>query len=103
MMNFEKIEIGRNEEWIFYRNHFTDSATKWAIDKWKIKNIVAVLVESKMPGQETWDLFGLEKIDPEKFYLLIDTKRENVPIYETTSYESLLYHIDFIGIAKSFK
>lgn len=99
----KKVELARNDLWIFYKTEMTTSATKWAKDKWKIKDLVAVMVEEILPDDETRDLFGFEEISPERSYLLLDLKRNQQPIYETTSYESLLYYIDFIGIARSFK
>jgi hypothetical protein len=99
----ENIEIGRNDEWIFYKNRLTSGATEWARDKWKLKNIAAMyVVEKKVYGKFAENLFNVQPDTQEKTYILVNTKT-NEPIYETTSYESLLYHIDFIGIAKSFK
>lgn len=97
-----KVELARNDLWIFYKTELTASANRWAEEKWRIKDIVAVMVEERLPDDETNDLFGFEERSPERSYLLLDLKRDQQPIYETNSYESLLYHIDFIGIARSF-
>ena len=95
-------EIGRNENWIFYRNDWTSSATKYAKEKWKIENLGVALVEEIVLAADVCaELFDTEKYTPERAYLLIDTDT-NEAIKDFTSYESLLYYIDFIGIAKSF-
>ena len=99
----ENIEIGRNDEWIFYKNRLTSSATQWASDKWKLKNVGVLYVEEKkVYGKLAETLFEIPPDTQERYFIIIDTKT-NEAIYETTSYESLLYRIDFMGIAKSFK
>jgi hypothetical protein len=99
----ENIEIGRNDEWIFYKNCLTSSATQWARDKWKLKNVGVLYVEEKkVYGKFAETLFEIQPDTQERSFIIIDTKT-NEAIYETTSYESLLYRIDFMGIAKSFK
>jgi hypothetical protein len=99
----ENIEMGRNDEWIFYKNRLTSSATQWAKDKWKLKNVgVLYAEEKKVYGKFAEDLFEIQPDTQERFFIIIDTGT-NEAIYETTSYESLLYRIDFMGIAKSFK
>ncbi len=98
----ENIELGRNEKWIFYKNRLTSSATKWARDKWKLKNIAALYaVEGRVYGKFAENLFNIPPDTQEKAFLLVNTDTDEF-IYETQSYESLLYHIDFIGIAKSY-
>jgi hypothetical protein len=97
----ENIEIGRNDEWVFYKNRLTSSATEWARDKWKLKNIAALYVEEKkVYGKFAENLFDVQPDTQDRAFILVNTDT-NQPIYETHSYESLLYHIDFIGIAKA--
>jgi hypothetical protein len=97
----KEIEVGRNEEWIFYKTHFTESAENWARNKWKLNWIGVCLAREVVYGNETADLFSIPKANPESAYLIIDT-RDNKPLREDTSYEGILYHIDFIGISKQF-
>ena len=97
----ENIELGRNEKYIFYKNEFTVSATKWALDKWKLKNIAAIYAEEIIAGSLTWELFDIEEQSPDRSYLLIDTD-DNSIIHENKNYEALLYHIDFLGIGKMY-
>lgn len=99
----ENIEIGRNESWIFYKNSLTVSASKYAVEKWKMKNVAAVYVEEINPVPDlTSQLFETEKYIADKAYLLINPKSNEI-IKDFTSYESLLYWIDFMGIAKLYK
>ena len=99
----QNTEIGRNESWIFYKNSLTVSASKYAVDKWKLKNIAAVYVEEINPVPEmVSDLLGTEKYVAERAYLLINHKRNQI-IKDFTSYESLLYWIDFMGLDKLYK
>jgi hypothetical protein len=53
-------------------------------------------------GKLAETLFEIPPDTQERSFIIIDTKT-NEAIYEATSYESLLYRIDFMGIAKSFK
>ena len=94
-------EVGRNEEWIFYKSGLTESAVNWAKEKWKIDWIDVCVVREIVYGEKTAFLFDVPKANPEAAYLIID-KRDNSPIYENTTYESILYWIDFIGISKQF-
>ena len=98
---FKEVELGRNDKCIFYRTSFTVSATKWASDKWNLKNIVAVLATDIMPSDLCYNLFDVEKIGPNKSYLIIDIEK-NEYLYETKIYEDLLFHIDMLGISKKF-
>ena len=99
----ENIEIGRNEAWIFYKNSWTVSASKYAKEKWKLKNVAAVYVEEINPVPDmTSEFFGTERYVSEKAYLLINPGTNEI-IRDFTSYESLLYWIDFMGLAKLYK
>lgn len=98
----EKKELWRNESWIFYKTGLTVSATKWGSEKWKLKNIGVVYAESRPIGNFGCEIFEVDELPAERSFLIIDTKN-NEFIHETSSYESLLYHLDFMGIAKSFK
>ena len=99
----ENIEIGRNEAWIFYKNDLTVSASKYAKEKWKLKNVAAVYVEEINPVPDlTSEFFETKKYVSEKAYLLINPGTNEI-IRDFTSYESLLYWIDFMGLAKLYK
>lgn len=98
---FKETEIGRNEKWIFYKTHFTESAEEWAKDNWKLKWVVVYLAREITYGDDTADLFTVPRAIPESAYLIVDGRNGNV-LREDTSYEGILYHIDFIGISKRF-
>ena len=57
----ENIELGRNDEWIFYKNRLTSSATQWAKDKWKLRNVgVLYAEEKKVYGKFAESLFEIQ-------------------------------------------
>lgn len=102
-MFFEKkIELGRNENWIFYKTDLTISACKYAMDKWKLEDVAAIYAEEIVVGEEvSAELFDIDVYIPRRAYLLVNPKNRDI-IKDFTSYESLLYHIDFIGISRTF-
>lgn len=103
MFIVDNIEIGRNEQWIFYKNDLTVSATQHAQKKWGLKDIGVVYVEEINPFPDfVSDVFETEKYVSERAYLLMNIKKNDI-VKDFNSYESLLYWIDFMGIAKKYK
>ena len=99
----EKKLVGENEDWKFYTTELTKSATKWAIDRWGIDHLLVLLAEQKTleTGSFAIDIFETDTPVQEKDYIILNRKTNSWE-YASTSYESILYHIDFIGIAKTF-
>jgi hypothetical protein len=95
--------VGENENWKFYVTELTQSATKWALDRWGIDYLLVLLAEEKTleSGSFAIDIFETDTPPQDKDYIILNRKN-NQWEYASKDYESILYHIDFIGIAETW-
>jgi len=93
--------IFENDNYKFYSNNMTQSATNYSKEKWRFEHFVVLLGIEKVASKFCGEIFNMEEelTTPDMTYVLIDNK-ENEFIYDTKSYEGMLYHMDFYGIAK---